>query len=60
MVVNMTTQDNLRLEIYQVLKEQGLLSDDLVRFNIELNDVNLKEILSKVESKVETPINNTL
>ena len=50
----MTNLDNLRLEIYRVLKEQGLLNTDAVRFSIEKDSKNLERILKDSESFVVT------
>ena len=50
----MTNLDNLRLEIYRVLKEQGLLNTDAVRFSIEKDSKNLERILEDSEPFVVT------
>lgn len=42
-------EDNFRLKVYTILKEQGLLDSDKVMFDIPNDDENLRRILSSVE-----------
>jgi hypothetical protein len=46
----MGSEDNLRLKIYTILKEQGILKEEYIAFNSEPDSDNLKQILSKVPS----------
>ena len=49
MVVKLTSVDNLRFEVYKILREQGLLDISKIKFIIEDDELNLKDELSKVE-----------
>ena len=53
-------EDNFRLKVYTILKEQGLFDLTKVKFNIPNDEMNLKAILSETEldvSEESLPLN---
>lgn len=49
-------EDNFKLKVYTILKEQGLLDAKAIKFSIKSDEPHLLKILEKSESLVEEQV----